>query len=34
MIEWRFDDGKLPSKCKWFNFGNFCKFLLALIVLS
>jgi hypothetical protein len=28
------DDGKHPSKCKWFNFVNFCKFMLALIVLS
>ena len=28
------DDGKYPSKCKWFNFIIFTKFLLALIVLS
>ena len=28
------DDGKHPSKCKWFNFSIFAKFILALIVLS
>ena len=28
------DDGKHPSKCKWFNFSIFTKFMLALIVLS
>ena len=35
------DDGKHPSKCEWFSivfnwyqFVNFCKFMLALIVLS
>ena len=26
------DDGKHPSKCKWFNFSIFAKFILALIV--
>ena len=28
------DGGKHPSKCKWFNLSIFCKFILALIVLS
>ena len=28
------DDGKHPSKCKWFNLSIFAKFMLALIVLS
>ena len=28
------DDGKHPSKCKWFNLSIFIKFMLALIVLS
>ena len=28
------DDGKHPSKCKWFNFSIVAKFMLALIVLS
>ena len=28
------DDGKHPSKCKWFNLTNFVNFILALIVLS
>ena len=28
------NDGKHPSKCKWFNFSIFAKFMLALIVLS
>ena len=27
------DDGKHPSKCKWFKFSIFAKFMLALIVL-
>ena len=28
------DDGKHPSKCKWFNLSIFTNFMLALIVLS
>ena len=28
------DDGKHPSKCKWFSLSIFAKFMLALIVLS
>ena len=28
------DDGKHPSKCKWFNLTIFVNFMLALIVLS
>ena len=28
------DDGKHPSKCKWFNLSIFVKFMLVLIVLA